>query len=300
MTGAVSVNGRVTSERDAVVPVFDHGFLYGEGVYEVCRSYRGRIFLLDRHLRRLRQSAQLIALDVPFADEGLETRIEETMKAAGLLPWDESRADAYVRLLLTRGVGELTYDPRACPEPTLVIIARPHTPPPSRAYEEGVAVVVVDVERNRPAALNPLIKSNNLLNNALAMQRAYADGAFEAVMRNHKGLIAECSQSNLFIVREQRVLTPPVGAGLLAGITRQFVLELCDELGVPADEADVSPEDLTGADEAFLTSTTREIVPIVRVGNHTIGSGRPGALTRRLVTAFRAHVETPVAPSRPA
>ncbi len=291
MAGAVSVNGRITSERDAVVPVFDHGFLYGEGVYEVCRSYRGRIFLLDRHLRRLRQSAQLIALDVPFDDTALGARIDQTMDAAGLLPWRDDGADAYVRILLTRGVGELTYDPRACPDPTLVVIARPHTAPPAHVYEDGVGVAIVDIERNRPAALNPLIKSNNLLNNAMAMQRALAEGAFEAVMLNHQGGIAECSQSNLFVVTQGRVVTPPVSAGLLAGITRAFVLELCEGLSIRADEAAMSPADLRAADEAFLTSTTRELVPVVRVDAAAIGTGRPGPTTCRLLAAFRARVE---------
>jgi branched-chain amino acid aminotransferase len=294
MPGAIFVNGRVTSERDAVVPVLDHGFLYGEGVYEVCRTYDGRLRLLGRHLARLRASADLIALPVPFSDSELTARIDETLAAAGLLPWTPGLPDAYVRLLLTRGVGELSYDPRACPAPTLVIIARPHTPPPPSAYEAGVEVALVDVERNRREALNPRIKSNNLLNNALAMQQAIARGAFEAVMRNHTGDLAECSQSNLFVVQAGRVRTPPLAAGLLPGITRAFVLELCRDLGIPAGEEVLHDQDLTGADEAFLTSTTREIVPIVRVDGRPVGSGRPGPIARQLLDTFRARVVTAV------
>jgi branched-chain amino acid aminotransferase len=291
MAGAVFVNGKVTAEADAVVPVFDHGFLYGEGVYEVCRTYHGQPLLLDRHLARLRASAGLIALGVPYDDEAFAGHIRATMTAAGLLPWHADGPDAYVRLLLTRGVGELTYDPTACKAPTLVIIARQHHAPPPSAYEDGVSVSIVSIQRNAPEALNPLIKSNNLLNNALAMQRAIAEGGFEAVMRNHLGELAECSQSNLFLVSRGQVQTPPLRAGLLAGITRQLVLELCGDEGIARDERTLHDADLFQADEAFLTSTTREIVPIVRVDSAVIGDGRPGPVTARLRAAFRERVE---------
>lgn len=294
MPGAVYVNGRLSSEADAVVPVFDHGFLYGEGVYEVCRTYDGRVRLLSRHLARLRASAALIALAVPFDDETLEARIGETLAAAMLTPWRHGVPDAYVRVLLTRGVGELSYDPRSCPTPSLVIIARPHTPPPPRVYEEGVEVALVDIERNRREALNPQIKSNNLLNNALAMQQALSRGAFEAVMRNHDGHLAECSQSNLFVVAGGVVRTPPVGEGLLPGITRAFVLELCEALQIGAEQRVLDDPDLLGADEAFLTSTTREVVPIVSVGGQPVGNGRPGPITRRLLDTFRQRIATAV------
>jgi branched-chain amino acid aminotransferase len=291
MPGAVFVNGKITSETEAVVPVFDHGFLYGEGVYEVCRTYHGQPFLLDRHLTRLRASAGLIALAVPFDDTLFLDHIAETMEAAGLLPWQPGRQDAYIRILLTRGVGELTYDPAACKAPTLVIIARPHQAPPVRVYEDGVNVAIVPIQRNAPEALNPLIKSNNLLNNALAMQRALAEGGFEAVMRNHLGELAECSQSNLFIVRRGQVRTPPLRAGLLAGITRQLVLEICADERIPFEEHTLHDAELFEADEAFLTSSTREIVPIVRVDGKEIGTGRPGRVTAKLRDAFRAAVE---------
>ncbi len=294
MPGAVYVNGRLSGEADAVVPVFDHGFLYGEGVYEVCRTYGGRVRLLARHLARLRASAGLIALSVPFEDGALGARIDETLTAAGLTPWRDGVPDAYVRLLLTRGVGELSYDPRACPTPSLVIIARPHNPPPRHVYDTGVEVALVDVERNRREALNPQIKSNNLLNNALAMQQALARGAFEAVMRNHEGHLAECSQSNLFVVSRGVVRTPPVGQGLLPGITRAFVLELCAVLGIASEQSVLDETDLVEADEAFLTSTTREIVPIVTVDGRVVGSGRPGPVTQRLLETFRQRVATAV------
>jgi branched-chain amino acid aminotransferase len=291
MSGAVYVNGRITPEDQAVVPVFDHGFLYGEGVYEVARTYRGQPFLLGRHLHRLRTSASLIALSVPHTDDEFEKRISDTMAAADLFPWVPGGADAYIRLLLTRGVGELTYDPAATPTPTLVIIARPHKTPDPRIYEDGVGVSIVPIQRNAPAALNPLIKSNNLLNNALAMQRALAHGGFEAVMRNARGELAECSQSNLFVVSGGVVRTPPLESGLLAGITRQFVLELCREEAITAEEATLHDADLLEADEVFITSSTREVVPVVRVDPTMIGGGKPGAVTKTLMAAFQSGVE---------
>lgn len=294
MAGAVYVNGRITGERDAVIPVFDHGFLYGEGVYEVCRTYGGRLRLIGRHLARLRHSAALIALPVPFTDTELVERIEATGAAAGLIPWTAGGPDAYVRVLVTRGVGELSYDPGSCAEPSLVIIARSHLPPPEAAYERGVEVAIVTIERNRREALDPQIKSNNLLNNALAMQQALARGAFEAVMRSHTGELAECSQSNLFVVRDRIVRTPPLAAGLLPGITRAFVIELGRQCGLAVEEGSLDDAGLTGADEAFLTSTTREIVPIVRVDGRDIGAGRPGPVTRQLLAAFRERVATAV------
>jgi len=294
MPGAVYVNGRITSDTEAVIPVFDHGFLYGEGVYEVCRTYGGRVRLLGRHLARLRASAGLIALDVPWDDHHLASHIDETLAVAGLAPWRAGLPDAYIRLLVTRGVGELSYDPRLCPTPSLVIIARPHAVPAAEVYTNGVEVAIVSVQRNRREALNPRIKSNNLLNNALAMQQALARGAFEAVMRNSSGAIAECSQSNLFVVSGGVVKTPPLEAGLLAGITRAFVLELCASLGVTAVETPLDDAALFGADEAFLTSTTREIVPIVRVDGRAIGTGSPGPTTARLIEEFSARIAAAV------
>jgi branched-chain amino acid aminotransferase len=286
MQAMFNVNGRISGRDEAVISVLDHGFLYGEGVYEVCRTYGRRVFLFDRHMRRLRASASMLALPVPFSDEELTGRVDETMTAAGAPPGTPG-SEAYVRILLTRGVGEISYDPASCPQPSLVIIVREHVPPPASIYERGVRVSLVPVIRNHPDAIDPLIKSNNLLNNALAMQDALRRGAFEAVMRNHRGELAECSQSNLFIVRDGAVLTPPLEAGLLAGITREFLFEIGAEVGIPITEATLRDEDLLKADEAFLTSTTREVVPIVSVDDRTIGSGRPGRITHLLLETFR-------------
>jgi branched-chain amino acid aminotransferase len=291
MATVINVNGRIASGSDATIPVLDHGFLYGEGVYEVCRTYRGHPFLFDRHLRRLRNSAGMIALPVPFTDAGALEVVVETLAAASLARPGVRGPEAYIRLLLTRGVGDLTYDPAACARPSVVVIVRPHAAPPAEVYDAGVPVALVPIIRNHPQSLNPLIKSNNLLNNALAMQQAMRHGGFEAVMRNHHGEISECSQSNLFVVRGGNVHTPPLDAGLLAGITREFLFEVAQALGIPMSERVLKDEDLLGADEAFLTSTTREVVPIVRVDERTIGAGRPGPVTRALLEGFRRRAD---------
>ena len=203
-----------------------------------------------------------------------------------------------LRLLLTRGVGDLLYDPAACPTPTTVIIVKPLAEPPASVYEQGVMVSLVPVMRNHPQSVNPAIKSNNLLNNALAVQHAIAHGGFEALMRNHRGDLCECAQSNFFVVTNDVLRTPPLEAGLLAGITRAFVLELAAALGYTAREETIAESDLATADEMFLTSSTKEIVPVVKVDARVIGPGHPGPITQALIAEFRrrayADASTPV------
>jgi branched-chain amino acid aminotransferase len=285
MNTAVNVNGRLFDREHAVVSVFDHGFLYGEGIYETLRTYDGRPFLFDRHMQRLRHSAFLMALPVPMDDDAIEVRLLETMRAAGL--GGPGSAEAYLRILVTRGVGDLSYDPAACPVPSMVVIAKPQIDPPADVYEHGVKVVLVSVVRNHPGTVNPVIKSNNLLNNALAMQEAVRAGAFEGVMRNYRGDLAECTTANIFVVRDGSALTPPLDAGLLPGITRAFLFEIGREAGIPVLESTLRDADLFAADEAFLTSTTREVVPITRVDDQPIGDGRPGPVTLALLAEFR-------------
>jgi branched-chain amino acid aminotransferase len=293
-TATISVNGKITAARDASVSVLDHGFLYGEGVYETMRTYDLQPFLFDRHMRRLRHSAVLMDLMVPYTDRELLDRVDDTMEAAVLQETPPS-SEQYIRMLLTRGVGELSYRLEACPSPTLVIIVKPLETPPERSFRDGVKVALVGIRRNHPQALNPIIKSNNLLNNALAMQEAYRRGADEALMLNQAGELVECSQSNFFLVQNGSVLTPPVSAGLLPGITREFVLEVAAELKIPAAEARLTPADLRTADEAFLTGTTREITPVVDVDGLPIGRGSPGEITIRLLASFRQRVADLVA-----
>lgn len=282
---AVNVNGVVTSGDRAVVSVFDHGFLYGDGVYETLRTYNRRLFLPDRHLARLRASAARLALPVPPADDALESRMRDTMR--GVHP----RGEVTLRILVTRGVGDLGYDPAVCRTPTIVIIARPHREPPGRVRRDGVRLVVASVLRNHPRSVDPVIKSNNLLNNVLAMQEAVREGAYEAVLLNHRGELAECSQSNLFVVRDGAVLTPPLDAGLLEGVTRNLLFEVGADVGAPVRAAVLRESDLAAADEMFITSTTSEVVPVVRVGEQVIGSGAPGPVTRRLLAGLRARAD---------
>ena len=257
MAAMVNVNGRIFDEREAVISVFDHGFLYGEGVYETLRTYNSRLFLYDRHMRRLRNSARMIELVIPFTDEELARHVSDTIGATKL-----DGKEAYVRVLVTRGVGELNYDLKATPKPSWVIIVKPLIEPPSEIYERGCKVVLVDVVRNHPKSLNPMIKSNNLMNQAFAAQQAFQRGAFDGVMRNDRGELAECATSNLFF-------------------------EIGRNAGIEVREQVLRDEDLFDADEAFLTSTTRELMPIAAVDERAIGNGKPGAVTRRLLRAFR-------------
>src|SRR2546428_9989112 len=220
MAATVNVNGRVFDQEHAAISVFDHGFLYGEGVYETLRPYNGQPFLFDRHMRRLRTSAGMLALSVPLTNEHIDTRFQETMHTAGL--GESSGREAYIRILVTRGIGELTYDPAATPNPSIVVIVKPHVDPSREVFERGVTVSLVPIVRNPPGSVNPLIKSNNLLNHALAMQEPFRPGGGEGVLSNYKGELAECTQSNLFIEKNGAALTPPIDAGHLPGLSRAF------------------------------------------------------------------------------
>jgi branched-chain amino acid aminotransferase len=284
MPTMVNVDGRLTSERDAVVSVFDHGFLFGEGVYEVMRTYHHRPFLFEPHMRRLRASAARIALPIATTDAEIGQRIAATIAAA------ELSGEAYIRLLVTRGVGEIGYDPALCPAPTIVVIVKPHAELPAASYADGVKIALVSVVRNHPSSVNPIIKSNNLLNNALAIQEAQKTGAAEALMKNHRGELCECAMSNIFLVTNGALRTPPTDAGILAGVTRAFVLDLAAKAGIPTSEEALRDEDLAAADEVFFTSTTREIVPVSRVDDRVVGDGKPGPVTTQLRGLFKAAI----------
>lgn len=279
--GAVYINGRIARAEEASIPVYDHGFLYGEGVYETLRTYNRIPFLYDRHARRLRASAGYLQLPVPFSDDELQAWIADTMAAA------ELTHEAYIRVLLTRGVGELTYDVHATPVPSLVIIVKPLDEPPVRVLTDGIKVALVPILRNHPGSVNPVIKSNNLLNNALAMQEANRRGADEGLMCNYRGELSECSQANFFIVKDGAALTPRNEAGLLEGLTRNFLFEVGDEIGVDVRYETLVPADLESVDEAFITSTTRELSPVTRIDDRPIGNGKPGPVTRQLLKAYR-------------
>ena len=288
MEATVNVNGIVTPADQAVVSVFDHGFLYGDGVYETLRTYNRHPFLLDRHLKRLRASAERLTIAIPLQDDAFSQQLQATM--ADVHPSGE----VMLRILITRGIGELSYDPSACPRPTVVLIAQAHREVPDAKIRTGLRLVVASVLRNHPQSVDPSIKSNNLLNNVLAMQEALDLQADEAILLNHRGEFSECSQSNLFVVRDGKVLTPPLNAGLLEGVTRNFLFEVGTDLEVSVAEAVLKEADLPKLDEMFITSTTREIVPVIRVDSQQIGSGRPGPVTMRLLEQFRrrAHETT--------
>lgn len=292
ISAAVNVNGRLTDAAHAAVSPLDHGFLYGYGVYETLRTYNKTPFMFDRHMRRLRASARAVFIPMPVDDGEMLRRIEQTMAAVPGLQ------EGYIRILLTRGAGDFSYDAKSSPEPTLAIIVKNFPEPPAEKFERGIKIAFVSVMRNHPASVDPRIKSNNLLNNALAMQEALAKGAEEALLRNHRGEIAECSQSNFFVVRNGTALTPPLDAGLLAGITREFVFEVGRAAGVPVAEAVLKDTDVLGADEAFITGTTREVTPVVAIDEHRIGDGRPGPVTRKLLAMFRVMAREAVAAAR--
>jgi len=281
LRGAVYVNGKIAPAAQAAIPVYDHGFLYGEGVYETLRTYNHVPFLYDGHCRRLRASAGYLALDVPFSDEQLLEGIAETIAAAGAM------TEAYIRVLLTRGVGELTYDVQATPTPSLVIIVKPLEEPPPRVFSDGITIALVPILRNHPGSVNPIIKSNNLLNNALAMQEAARRGAEEGLMCNYRGELSECSQANFFMVRGGAALTPVSEAGLLEGLTRSFLFEVGRDVGIAVRGETLFPKDLEAADEAFITSTTRELSPVTRIDDRVVGNGKPGPLTLKLLEGYR-------------
>ena len=290
LRGAVYVNGIIKPAGEAVVPVYDHGFLYGEGVYETLRTYNRVPFLYDRHMGRLRASAGRILLDVPFSDAELASWIDDTVLAAAAAGAGEVK-EAYIRILFTRGVGELNYDPKSTPSPTTVIIVKPLEEPPARVFEQGINICLVDILRNHPHSVNPLIKANNLLNNALAMQEAYRRGGEEGLMCNYRGELSECSQANFFMVRNGVVLTPKSEAGLLEGITRAFLFEVGKDIGVDVQEATLFPKDLETADEAFITSTTRELSPVTRIDDRPVGTGNVGSITNRMLEGYRRRAQ---------
>lgn len=285
----VWLNGNLVAPEQATVSVFDHGVLYGDGVFEGIRVYNRRIFKLATHLRRLYQSAQTIRLTIPHSLEELTRATHETVKANGLV-------DGYIRLVVTRGAGSLGLNPFNC-KPAVFIIAGSITLYPKENYTDGLKVITSSVMRNHPAALSPRIKSLNYLNNVMAKIEATDAGVLEAVMFNHQGNVAECTGDNIFIVRpdgangnKPTLITPPLHAGILEGVTMNTVLELARQAGIPTVRTDLTRHDLYTADEMFLTGTAAEVIPVTSVDNRRLGDGKPGPITRRLIDAFRKFV----------
>jgi len=277
----IFIDGKYLNERDAKVSVFDHGLLYGDGVFEGIRAYNGRVFKLQEHIDRLFYSAKAILLEIPMSHAQLAKATIETIRANKL-------RDCYVRLVVTRGVGNLGLNPRSCKKPSIIIIAGKIQVYPAELYAKGMDIVTVPTVRNLHSALNPAIKSLNYLNNILAKIEANNAGVEEAVMLNAEGFVAECTADNLFIIKNGEVFTPPNSAGALYGITRQTVIDLAQAGGLKVTEPNLTRYDLFNADECFLTGTGAEIMPVVKIDGRIIGTGKPGPLTRELVEKYHA------------
>ena len=277
----IYIDGKYRSERDAKVSVFDHGLLYGDGVFEGIRAYHGRVFKLKEHIDRLFCSAKAILLEIPMSHAALVKATVETCRANKL-------RDGYIRLVVTRGVGTLGLNPRTCKKPSVIIIADKIQLYPPAYYQRGLDIITVPTTRNLHSALNPAIKSLNYLNNILAKIEANNGGCEEAVMLNAEGFVAECTGDNLFIVKNGALFTPPLSAGALYGITRQTVIELAETAGLKVSEPNLTRYDLFNADECFLTGTGAELIPVVKIDGRVIGTGKPGKLTRKLEEKYHA------------
>jgi branched-chain amino acid aminotransferase len=276
----IYIDGKFYSEANAKISVFDHGLLYGDGIFEGIRFYNGRVFRLEEHLQRLWDSARSICLQIPMTMRGMTDALLETIRQNHL-------RDGYIRLLVTRGVGNLGLNPTQCKSPSVIIIAATIALYQEDFYRKGLTIVTCATRRSSPAALNPAVKSLNYLNNVMARIEANLASADEALMLNDAGNVAECTADNVFIVKHGQIVTPPVTAGALRGITRSVVFEIAAEFGMKVQEMDITRHDVFVADECFLTGTAAEIVPVVKADGRLIGNGKPGPITARIIARFR-------------
>jgi branched-chain amino acid aminotransferase len=283
MASKVWLDGKLLDKENAKVSVYDHGLLYGDGVFEGIRVYQGKIFECDAHLRRLFDSARAIRLTPPRSKEELKKAMEETVRANGFV-------DCYIRLVITRGVGYLGLNPNKCPVPSIFIIADTIEMYPAEMYQKGMSIITASVVRNHASAISPRVKSLNYLNNILAKIEAADAGVPEALMLNLDGNVAECTGDNIFIVRDGQVQTPCTSDGILEGVTRKVIMELCQELKIPCVEKTIQRHDVYVADECFLTGTAAEVVPVTRIDGRPIGTGEPGPITMKLIEAFHRFV----------
>jgi branched-chain amino acid aminotransferase len=286
----IYLNGKLVPKEEAAVSVFDHGLLYGDGVFEGIRFYGGRVFRLEEHIDRLYKSARAIALDIAMTPDEMSRAVVQTIAANGL-------TDGYVRLVVTRGEGSLGLSPRSCPKPTIFIIASTITLYPEEMYKNGLKLVTCATRRIAHGALSPMVKSLNYLNNIMAKIEAEQAGAGEGLMLNEQGYVAECTGDNVFVVKNGAITTPPISAGALAGVTRAVVFEMAAELGIPMAERDITRYDIYTADECFLTGTAAEIIPAVVLDSRPVNDGKPGPVTGRLIKRFHeltASTGTPI------
>jgi branched-chain amino acid aminotransferase len=283
MTTLVNVDGKLGSEKDRLLSPLDQGFLFGASVYETVRTYGGKTFLLQRHLERLRESAKALDINLDVTDDEIAARVEETLVAAG-------NPESSIRIVVSAGVGAIDYHAGSASRPTVVVIVRPLPEYPESLYREGARAVIVPMMRATKGGLDPRIKSSNLLTNLMALREAQRQKAYEAILLNPDGDVAEGSMSNVFLVAKSVIRTPPLSAGILEGITRELLIEVAREKGFPVEERGFKPEELFRADEAFITASARQIVPIVQVGKNRIGNGKPGPVTRALIAAYKEKV----------
>ncbi|MGA3170800.1 MAG: branched-chain-amino-acid transaminase [Chthoniobacteraceae bacterium] len=276
----IYIDGAFVPESEAKISVFDHGLLYGDGVFEGIRFYNGRVFRLDRHLDRLWDSARAICLTIPISREEMTEALLESVRQNEL-------RDGYIRLLVTRGVGTLGLNPETCRKPSIIIIAASIALYPEELYQRGLDVITCGTRRISPAALSPQVKSLNYLNNIMAKIEAVQAGAGEGLMLNDQGFVAECTGDNIFVLKRGALTTPPISAGGLRGITREVVIEIAAEFGIPFSEPNLTRYDIYTADECFLTGTAAEIIPAISLDKRPIGSGAPGSLTGRFIARFR-------------
>lgn len=281
----IFIDGKFYSEREAKISVFDHGFLYGDGVFEGIRAYNGRVFKLKEHIDRLFYSAKAILLEIPMSHQKISEAVIEACRVNRI-------RDGYIRLVVTRGVGTLGLNPKSCKKPSTVIIAGKIQVYPPEVYAQGIDIVTVPTTRNLHSALNPAIKSLNYLNNILAKIEANNAGCQNGLMLNAEGFVSECTVDNVFIIKNGDVFTPPLSAGALYGITRQTVVELAIQNGLKVTEPNLTRYDLYNADECFLTGTGAEIMPVIKIDGRVIGTGKPGNLTRKLVQEYHALTAT--------
>lgn len=277
---SVYIDGQLVNERDAKISVFDHGLLYGDGIFEGIRFYEGRVFRCEEHIDRLYDSAKAIALKMPWTKEEVTEAMLQTIRANEL-------RDGYVRLVITRGAGSLGLNPYLCETPSLVIIASTIALYPAEKYQKGLNIVTCATRRPAPAALSPAVKSLNYLNNVMAKIEAINAGAEEGVMLNEQGFVAECTGDNIFVIKNGRIATPPVSAGALDGITRQVMFEIAKELEIELVEQTLTRYEIYTADECFLTGTAAEVVPVATYDSRKIGEGKPGSITLRFIERFQ-------------
>jgi branched-chain amino acid aminotransferase len=276
----IYVDGEFLPESEAKVSVFDHGLLYGDGIFEGIRFYNGRVFRLEEHFERLWDSARSICLEIPMSRREMTEALLETIRQNDL-------REGYIRLLVTRGVGNLGLNPAQCKRPSIIIIATSIALYPEKAYRSGLTVVTCATRRTNPASLNPAVKSLNYLNNVMARIEANIAGADEALMLNDEGYVAECTADNVFVIKRGEIFTPPISAGALRGITRAVVFEIAAELGLKVSEVNLTRHDVFVADECFLTGTAAEVIPVIKADDRAIGMGKPGPISTRMIARFR-------------